>query len=189
MNRIVPVVLGLAALVAAPALALAGPGQGAGRRPVAERDGAGRDGLARRGPGARRLAKFRHRAHKVMKALDLTEEQKAALKTSREAASTVRDDLKAKIQSIVAAARQGEKTPEARKAAREQIKAAIEGALKAVEPSASRFVGALSAEQKAKLAEKAKAHGKTFDEAKLVKLVEGVLIAPKGHAGHRHGRR
>lgn len=184
MNRIVPVVLGLAALVAAPAVALAGPGQGAGRRPVAERDG-----LGQRGPGARRLAKFRHRAHKVLKALDLTEEQKAALKTSREAASSVREDLKAKIQSIVAAARQGEKTPEARKAAREQIKAAIEGAKKAVEPSASRFVGSLSAEQKAKLAEKAKAHGKTFDEAKLVQLVEGVLIAPKGHAGHRHGRR
>lgn len=189
MNRIVPLVLGLAALVAAPAVALAGPGKAGGRRPVAERDGAGRNALGRQGPGARRLAKFRHRAHKVMKTLDLTEEQKAALKASREAASTVREDLKAKLQAIVAAARQGEKTPEARKAAREQLKAAIEGARKAVEPSASRFVGSLSAEQKAKLAEKAKAHGKTFDEARLVKLVEGVLIAPKGHAGHRHGRR
>ena len=189
MKRIAPVVLGLAALIAVPAVAFAGPGEGDGRKPAAARGVAGRERAGRQGPGARRLAKFRHHAHKVMKALDLTDEQKAALKTSREAASTVRDDLKAKIQSIVAAARQGEKTPETRKAAREQIKAAIEGARKAVEPSASRFVGALSAEQKAKLAEKAKARGKTFDEAKLVKLVEGVLIAPKGHAGHRHGRR
>ncbi|MBL9085847.1 MAG: Spy/CpxP family protein refolding chaperone [Planctomycetia bacterium] len=183
MKRIAPVVLGLAALIAVPAVAFAGPGQGDGRKPAAARDGAGR---LRQGPGARRLAKFRHRAHKVLKALDLTEEQKAALKASREAAAPVREDLKAKIQAIVAAARQGERTPEARKAAREQIKAAIEGARSAVEPSASRFVGSLSAEQKAKLAEKAKAHGKTFEEAKLVKLVEGVLIAPKGH---RHGRR
>jgi hypothetical protein len=181
MKRIVPVVLGLAALIAVPAVAFAGPGEGPGRRPRAERDGAGRAG-----PGARRLARFRHRAHRVLRALDLTEEQKAALKASREAAAPVREDLKAKIQSIVAAARQGERTPEARKAAREQVKAAIAAARTAVEPSASRFVGSLSAEQKARLAEKAKAHGKTFEEAKLVKLVEGVLIAPKGH---RHGRR
>ncbi len=189
MKRIAPVVLGLAALIAVPAVAFAGPGEGGGRERAAGRSIAGRERMGRQGPGARRLAKFRHRAHKVMKALDLTDEQKAALKASREAAAPVREDLKAKVQAIVAAARQGEKTPEARKAAREQIKAAIEGARNAVEPSASRFVGSLSAEQKAKLAEKAKAHGKTFEEAKLVKLVEGVLIAPKGHAGHRHGRR
>ncbi len=95
-----------------------------------------------------------------MKALDLTDEQKAALKTSREAASTVRDDLKAKIQSIVAAARQGEKTPETRKAAREQVKAAIEGPRKASSRPPRASSEPSPPEQKAKLAEKAKAAGR-----------------------------
>jgi len=179
-------VLGLAALVAVPTVASASPGEGRGGR------AARADGAAPHGPLARRFARARHRAGHVLRVLDLTAEQKASLKASREAAAPVREDLKAKVQAILAEARKGERTPETRKAARAQIQAAMASARASVEPSASRFVGSLTADQKATLVEKAKAHGKTFDEAKLVKRVEGVLVAPEGRGAKRHrhpGRR
>lgn len=179
MKRILSFALAATLLAAAVApVASAGPRERGGRgRAFAGREAGPRARLARK------MAVRRHRAHKLLKALELTDAQKQALKEAREGVATVRQDLGAKIRALLEQARKGERTPESRKAVCEQVKAAVTSARTAVEPSATRFVASLSAEQKAKLAEKAKAHGKTFEEARLVKAIEGMLIAPG-----RHGR-
>lgn len=179
MQRLLTYALALSLLAAAAApVASAHPRDRAGRgRAFAGREAGPRARLARK------VAHRRHRAHQLLRALELTDAQKQALQEAREGAATVRTDLASKVRSILEQARTGERTPEARKAVREQVKAAIVSARTAVEPSAARFVASLSADQKAKLAEKAKARGKTFEEPKLVKAISGMLIAPG-----RHGR-
>jgi hypothetical protein len=179
MKTLATLALCLSALAAVPAVASAAPKDGA------------RGGRAGRGQRMERVHRAMHRrdrAARLLKAMNLTEEQKTALKTAREAAAPVREDLAAKIQAIREEAKKGERTPQHREAVRAQVKAAVAAAFQAVEPSAQRFVGALSAEQKAELAKRAQAHGKTFDEAKLAKALERMLLAPAGRHGG-HGRR
>lgn len=181
MNRILLASALVAALAAAPILALAGPNDGAaaGRHRHA---GAGRD-HARRGL-------------RVLKALELNDAQKAILADGRAAAEPVRADLRAKIKALFEAPKspttptEGQGNADERKARREKIRALIEAARAQVEPSAQKFVGALTVEQKSKLSELAQKHGKTFDEAKFTKRIAGMLLAPGRHGHHgRHGPR
>jgi Spy/CpxP family protein refolding chaperone len=175
MNRWIPIaaVAALASLVPVSAFADGTPSDG----PAARRDGGPRRERMRH-----RAERMRHRAARLLKALELTEAQKTALKESREAAAPVREDLRARLRAIreeTRAAAGGERpSDEARKAARAKAKAAVESAREAVAPSATRFVGSLTPEQKQKLADKAKEHGKTFDEARPVNAVERLLLAP-----------
>jgi hypothetical protein len=182
MKRLIPVTLGLVLLGVAAGPSLASPrgGDGAAR---ARAHGHRGDRFERR---QERMRHRRHHAMKLLKAMNLSDAQKADLKASREAAATVREDLRAKITAIIADARKGERTKENRKAAHEKIKAAVASAREAVAPSATRFVASLTPEQKKNLADRASKHGKTFDEAKLTKAIEGMLIAPD--RGGRRGR-
>jgi Spy/CpxP family protein refolding chaperone len=186
MNRFLFASALAAALAAAPLVALAGPNRdgrpGAGR---AGQEGAGRAGRRMRHRGMRRA---RH-AMKVLKSLDLTDAQKALLADGRAGAEAVRADLRARIKAVFETPVTGEKPDEMRAARRAKIKEMIEAARTQVEPSAAKFVSALSPEQKAKLSELAQKRGKTFDEAKFTKRVAGLFLAPKSERGHRHGDR
>lgn len=186
MNRFLFASALAAALAAAPLVALAGPHRDG--RPAAGR--AGEDGAGRAGRRLRHRA-MRNARHvmKVLKALELTDAQKALLADGRAGAETVRADLRAKLKAIFETPVTGEKPEEARAARRAKVKETIEAALRQLEPAATKFVGSLSPEQKAKLAARAQQHGKTFDEAKFTKRVEGLFLAPKPERGHRHGRR
>jgi Spy/CpxP family protein refolding chaperone len=185
MNRILFASALAAALAATPILALAGPNEGAARP--------GRAGAERGGRGHGRHARHGLR---VLKSLDLTDAQKALLADGRAAAEPVRADLRAKIRALFEAPKspttptEGQGGLDERKARREKIRALMEAARAQVEPSAQKFVAALTVEQKTKLSELAQKHGKAFDEGKFSKRIAGLMLAPGRH-GHygRHGRR
>ncbi len=178
------------ALVATPVLAvsaLADPGDGAGRGAQAAPEGRfGRHGCA--GRFARRAMMRRAKAMRLLRALDLTDEQKTALKSARDATQTVREDAHAQIRAILADAwKAGDRSEAARKAVREKVKGVLESARTAVEPQAKGLVASLSAEQRAKIDQIAKEHGKTVDDAKLLKGVEHLLLMPRFRHGHADG--
>lgn len=173
----------VAALCATPLLARAEPGDPApGPQVGPGAGGATLDGARARGRMDRRGA---HRARKLLRALDLDATQRQALKAARDAAEPVRTDLHSQVRALRESARAGERTAETRKALHEKVQAARQSAMKAVEPAATTWVSSLKPEQKEKLAERAKAHGKTFDEAKLVRGVEKLLLMPRGARGRR----
>ena len=91
MNRVLVASALVAAMAAAPIVAFAGPD---GREPAPR--GAGRRGHERGGFGHRR-----HGGLKVLKALDLTDGQKALLADGRAQAEPVRADLRAKIEALI----------------------------------------------------------------------------------------
>src|SRR5437867_12748772 len=70
---------------------------------------AGGEAAPSRGPHARheggRLANRRHRAMRLLRALDLTEAQRAALKDARAAAEPVRTDMRTKLRALFGQAR------------------------------------------------------------------------------------
>ena len=195
MNRMLFASALAAALAAAPLFALAGSNDGVGKagkhrhaRPGMDAGGA----VAERGLG-RHAMRHERRSLRVLKALDLTDAQKALIADGRAAAEPIRQDLRTKIEALFQTATtpttptEGQNQADVRKARREKIHALIDAARTQVEPSAVKFVAALSPEQKAKLAERAQKHGKTFDEAKFTKRIAGMFLAP-GHRGHRGQR-
>jgi Spy/CpxP family protein refolding chaperone len=99
---------------------------------------------------------------RFLRALNLTDDQKKAFRDARDAAEPTRDA--------------------ARERARAAVKAAFEDARKSVEPTATRLVAMLSAEQKQKIVEAAAKRGKTVDDARLVAIVERMLLA-RGRRG------
>ena len=148
---------------------------------IAEPRGAGADGARahRHGRMHQRLA-----GRRLLKDLNLTDAQKACIKESRQATEAVRADLRAKIQAILAEARPGERTKDSRKAAREKVRAAIEAAVGCVQPQAQKILDSLTADQKAMLVRAAAAHGRTADDASLVKGISRLLL----RGGHRRAR-
>lgn len=136
---------------------------------------------------ARRAARRAHAAQ-ALHPLDLTAEQRAAFAASKQAAAPVREDTRAQLRALVQAAREGERTPEAKAALRAQVRAVLASARRAVEPSAAHWVGLLTAEQKARLAARAEARGRTYDEAKVVRAVSALLLAPEGQGPRRAHR-
>jgi Spy/CpxP family protein refolding chaperone len=183
MNTLILSASLVAAVVAAPLVASAAPREGRpGRaRPAGDRAEGGR--------GLRHRHARRHARHglRMLKSLDLTDAQKALLADARAGADPVRSDLRAKVRAILetpVTPTDGQDAAAARAARRAKVKEAVQAAVAQVEPSATKLVFALSPEQKAKLAEHAAKHGKTFDEAKLTKRVARFLLAPG-----RHGRR
>ena len=186
MNRILFATALAAALAAAPLVAVAGPHRDG--RPAAGR--AGQDGAGRAGHRMRHRAMRRARhGMKVLKSLDLTDAQKALLADGRAGAESVRADLRAKIKAVFETPVTGDKPEDLRAARRAKLKELIEAARTQVEPSAAKFVAALSPEQKAKLTALAAKHGKSYDEAKFTTRVAGLFLAPKPAHGHRHGKR
>lgn len=179
MTRL-PLAAALAALlVAAPGIASAGPRDG--DRP-AHGMGAGRGG-PRHGPLEQRLHRQHRKMLRVLRMLELTDAQRQLVAEGSALAAPVRHDLRARIQAIFEDARTSPRTQETRAAVRAQVKQAVQSALASLEAPARKFLEALTPEQKAKLEAKAKEHGKTFDEQKLLKGFEGMLLAPK-HGGH-----
>ena len=159
MNRTLLAIACVSAVALAP-FALAAPGDGAGH------------------PGRHaRQARLARREHRFLKSLELTDAQKAQWKDARLAADPVREDLRTQIRAMREAFKAGEKTPEARAAFRAKRKATVDAALAAVAPSAARLVASLTPEQRAKLEARAKAHGKTLDDAKLTRRIERLLLA------------
>jgi Spy/CpxP family protein refolding chaperone len=167
-----------AAILAAPVLsapsASAAPGD-----PV---DGAAKPGAGLR--GERRANRGARRAMRFLRRLELSEAQKAQLGEARTAAEPVRADARAKIRAILEAARTGPRDEAARTQVRAQVKAVREAAAAQVEPSARRLLESVTPEQRARLAERAAKHGKTLDDAKLLKRIERALLAGR-HARAR----
>jgi Spy/CpxP family protein refolding chaperone len=158
-----------AAILSAP-MALASPGDPGENAPKQGR-AARHEGRALRRMGARRAARF-------LRLLELSDAQKAQLSDARTAADPVRVDARAKVRAILEEAKKGERTPDTRAKVREQVKAVLAAARSQVEPSAKRMLDALTADQRAKLAERAAKHGKTLDDAKLLQRFERVILAP-----------
>ena len=153
---------------------------------------AGDEAAPARGPHARheggRFANRRHRAMRLLRALDLTDAQKAALKDARTSAEPVRTDMHAKLRALFAQARGTGVSAEDRAKLREQAKAIVTAARASVEPQAQRILGSLTAEQKAKVAEIAAKHGKTAPagtnvDARLLKGIERLLLMPDRRQG------
>jgi Spy/CpxP family protein refolding chaperone len=177
MKRALSIATGVAILAALASPSFASPGDGDGAGGRAGRAGARAERRAARFERLGRRAHGRAKAMRMLEALNLTDAQKADLKAARESASAVREDLHAKIRAIRQEAREGERTKESREAARAKVKAAVASAREAVAPSATRFVASLTAEQKQALVDRAAKRGKTFDESKLVKAIERLLIS------------
>ena len=151
---------------------------------------AGAEAAPARGPHARqarheggRFANRRHRAMRLLRALDLTDAQKAALKDARTSAEPVRTDMRTKLRALFEQARAAGTAPEDRAKLREQAKAIVTAARASVEPQAQRILGSLTAEQKAKVAEIAAKHGRTADDARLLKGIERLLLMPDRRQG------
>ena len=160
----------LTAVVATASVASAGPGdRGAG---------AGRRGRAARGP------RPPPPAMKLLRHLGQSDEQKALVKQAREAAAPGREDVREQMRAVLAAARKGERTPQAREQAKAQVKAILDSARTSLEREARRLLDSLTPEQRQKIADFAAKHGKTVDEARLLKRVEGLLLMP-GRGAHR----
>jgi Spy/CpxP family protein refolding chaperone len=184
-----------AALLVVPALAVpanAAPGDepapGRAPPPFARRDGPG--GL--RGPGRgffRHLRERRRHAVRFLRSLELSDAQRTLLRESREATENVRVDVRARVRSILADAwKAGDRSPEARKAVREKVRAVIASARTAVEATAKKIFDSLTAEQRAKIEARAKAHGREVDDARLLRRIEGLLLMPR-HGPGRAARR
>jgi Spy/CpxP family protein refolding chaperone len=146
-----------------------------------EREPAAKDGRGRRlraGHRARhRAVHHRMAARRFLRALDLSDAQKATIRESREASAKVREDARAATREMVGAARKGgDRSDAARTALREKVRAVRASARLAVEPQAKRILESLTTEQRAKIEERAKARGKTVDEAKLLERIEGLLL-------------
>ena len=174
MNRIH--VLGICGSVLAGAIAFSAAA-------IAEPRGEGRDGARapRHGRMHQRLA-----ARRLLKDLNLTDAQKAGIKESREATEAPRADLRARVRAIVQEARSGERTKDSRKAAREKIRAAIEAAVGCVQPQAQKVLDSLTADQKAMIVRAVATHGRSTDDASLVKGLSRLFL--RGGRPHRAGR-
>ena len=170
-----------AAVVAAP-IALAEPGDGAAAPPA---PAPGAAPAARH--GGRFLRRHAMRAQRFLRLLDLSDAQRTQLADARTAAEPIRQDARTKVRAILEEARKGERTPDTRTKVREQVKAVLQAAATQVEPSAKRLLDSLTPEQRARLAERATKHGKTLDDAMLLRRFERLVLAPAG-AG-RHERR
>jgi Spy/CpxP family protein refolding chaperone len=173
-----------AAVVAAP-LALAAPGDGAPAAPPAP-GAPGAAPAARHERGMLRRG-ARRRAMRFLRLLDLSDAQKAQLSDARTAAEPVRKDAREKVRAILEEVRKGERTPETRAKVREQVKAVLQAAATQVEPSAKRLLDSLTPEQRARLSERAAKHGRTLDDAKLLRRFERLVLAPGLH-GRRDAR-
>ena len=173
-------------------LAFAGDDGAAGAPPCPPRAGAhpGRDGRQAGAPGMRRPMRAM-RAMRFLRALDLSQDQRTAIRDARAAAEPVRKDTFEKIRALFRDARAAREAgrangstiaPEDRAKMREQlraqVKALLEAARGAVAPQAQRLVGSLTTEQRAKANAKAAEHGKTLDDARLLKIFERILLAP-----------
>ena len=159
MNRTLFASALAAALIAAPICASAGPDEEAPRRGPDRAAAAGepaRHGLERmgtrhRGPG-RRGHRHGRRAVKALRALELTDAQRALLADGRAGAESVRADLRVKIKAALETPITGGNEAELRKARREKMRELVIAARSQVLPSAEKFVAALSPDQKARLA-------------------------------------
>jgi len=174
----------LAALLAiAPAASYAGPGEGAGPGRGGPRGG------PRAGAAFGRMHARMHRQHRktarLLRMLELTDAQRAIVAEGSALAAPVRRDLHQRIRAIFEDARTSPRTKETRQALHAQVKAAVQSALAALDAPARKVLDSLTADQKAKLEAKAKEHGRTFDEQKLLKAFEVMLLAPR-HGGQRH---
>src|SRR5205814_10115600 len=143
MNRyLVPASL-LAALIAAP-LAFATPDGDQGSAPAGANPPAAGNPVGGRF-GGRRARLGAHRMGRFLKALGVTDAQRAELQKSREATKSVREDLFAKLKAIredaKAEAAKGARTDPMRDATREKVKAAITAAREQVAPEARRLMG------------------------------------------------
>jgi hypothetical protein len=147
---------------------------------------------ARRGERHGRLERvLRRRAHRrhamrCLRALELGDAERQAIRSAREASAGARDALREQVRAILEDAR-GERTSEARKAAREKVKAAVEAARTAVEPQAKAVFDSLTSEQRAKLLEAVAKRKGTASDADVVRRLARMLLAPRGPRG-RAGR-
>jgi len=183
MNRILFASALTVVLGAAPMVAFAGPKDGDGAAPAAR-------GFAGRGHAGRGRFERARKGLRFLKSLELTDAQKALLADGRAQAEGVRKDLREKIAALLKTPVTGENAEQLRKDRRAKIRELVEAARGQVEPSAAKFVAALTPEQKAKIAEAATKHGKTYDEAKFTKRISMLMLAPGRHGhGHRHGGR
>jgi Spy/CpxP family protein refolding chaperone len=186
MNRIVWPSSLLAALVAAP-LAFASPdGEGTAPCPQAgpgAKAPAGDAGAFARMGGRMRGRFGMRRGARLARLLGLTDAQREDFLKTRQSFASVREDLRTKIRAVREEAKKGEATDATRAATHEKIKALVAAARDQVAPEARRLMGTLTPEQRARLDEIAARHGKTFDDARLLKLIERGLLRPR--FGHR----
>lgn len=117
-------------------------------------------------------------ARRALRVLDLTDAQKEAVRSARQETAAERDALRGSVRALRERTLDGERSPEARKAMREEIRGTVRAAADRVAPVARRLVDGLSSEQRARLEEKAKEHGKTLDDERLLRLFERLLLAP-----------
>jgi Spy/CpxP family protein refolding chaperone len=128
-----------------------------------------------------RAARMRVRARRFVRSLDLSEAQRATFREAREATAAVRKDARTQVRTALAEARKaGDRSEPARAALREKVRAVRASALRAVEPQAKRVLDAITPEQRAKIEERAKACGRTVDEARLLRRVEQLLLRRRG---------
>jgi hypothetical protein len=127
----------------------------------------------------------RHRLEKLrgfLRSLQFNASQRAAALQAARAVQPVAEQARAEARSIVQAARQANPTGD-----RATIRAAVQGQLKAlrertqqqIEPNGRALAATLTPEQRAKLAERAEKHGRTFDENKLARRMSFLLSRPR----------
>ena len=173
MKRILLLAAAVAGAVAFSSVALAGPGDRAG---------------GKRGGRAAAFLLHRHARHHrmaalhVLRELNLTDAQKAAIQEARTATEAARNDLRQRVRAAIQECRSGDRTKESRQAARAKVKEAVTAAVAAVEPQAKRLLDSLTSEQRAVLLRAAAARGLPADDATLVKGISRLLL----RGGHRH---
>lgn len=167
--------LGLA-LVALTLLGTLAFAAGDGRRALA----GGADGGARHGRFARhqRIEKVRE----VLRSLNFSDAQRAAALQAARNVQPIAEQARTEAKGIVQAARKENPTGDRatiREAVRAQLKALHERTRTRIEPNGRAITATLTPEQRAKLAEIAAKHGRTFDENRFTRRMSFLLSRPR----------
>lgn len=146
-------------------------------------DGSG-GGFGKRAHMRRFLEARRDRRGKVAKfieSLQITDAQRQLMLDKARAAEPIAAEARKELARILVAAQDAGKTgdpAEARRAAHEKVRGLKEATLAKLEPLAKEIVASLSPDQRKKFEEAAARHGRTFDEARLVKRLSRWLTRP-----------
>lgn len=172
--------IGIAAACLASGLALAqggrqahaGRGEGRIERRVEQR--------AQR--GFERRAERRIERREFARSLRFSDEQRRLALAQAKAVEEVAKQAREEARRIREAAREAERTGkggEARGAARAELRDLRQRTFAQVEPHARAILAGLTTEQRARLEARAKANGRTFDEARALRFIARVLASPK----------
>lgn len=135
--------------------------------------------------GVELRAERRAERREFAKSLRFSDEQRRLALAQAKAVEEVAKSARAEAQRIRTDARDAQRTgrnDELRQATRAQLRELRQRTFAQVEPQARAILAGLTPEQRARLEARAKANGRTFDEARALRFIARVLASPRAVA-------